>query len=93
MEIFKPKILANSNTNFFVTYFYSVRGRKDQEGGVSCLMWSCIIDILHQILLGHKIKKDEMGWACSTYGRDEKTHNVLFGKSEGRKPLGRPRGR
>jgi len=31
---------------------------------------------------------NEMGGACSTYGREER---VLLGKSEEKRPLGRPR--
>jgi hypothetical protein len=32
-----------------------------------------------------------MGGACSTYGRDGRYIQVLVGKPEGRRPLGRPR--
>jgi hypothetical protein len=32
-----------------------------------------------------------MGRACSTHERDEKLYIILVGKSEGGKPLGRPR--
>jgi len=32
-----------------------------------------------------------MGWACSAYGRGEGVYRVLVRKTEGRRPLGRPR--
>jgi len=34
-----------------------------------------------------QIEKNEIGGACCTYGREE----VLVGKTEGNRPLGRPR--
>ena len=34
-----------------------------------------------------------MGWACGTYGWEERAYRVLVGKLEGRRPLGRPRHR
>jgi hypothetical protein len=34
-----------------------------------------------------------MGGACSTNGGEEGTYRLLVGKPEGRRPLGRPRGR
>ena len=34
-----------------------------------------------------------MGWACSTYVVEERLYRVLVGKSEGKRPLGRPRRR
>jgi hypothetical protein len=40
--------------------------------------------------MSDKIKKNEMGGACSAYGGRER---VLVGKSEGNRPLGRPRHR
>jgi hypothetical protein len=38
-----------------------------------------------------KLGKDEMGWACGTYGEGRGVHRVLVGKPEGKRPLGRPR--
>jgi len=32
-----------------------------------------------------------MGWTCSIYGERRGTYRVLVGKTEGRRPLGRPR--
>jgi len=40
-----------------------------------------------------KIKKNEMGGACSAYGEGRGVCRVLVGKPEGRRPLGRPRHR
>jgi hypothetical protein len=34
-----------------------------------------------------------MGGTCSTYGEDERCIQVLVGKTEGMRPLGRPRRR
>jgi hypothetical protein len=34
-----------------------------------------------------------MGGACSTYGEGRVVYRVLVGKSEGKRPLGRPRHR
>ena len=45
------------------------------------------------ICAGDKIEKNEMGWACGTYGRREGVYRVLVGKPEGRSPLGGPRRR
>jgi len=43
-----------------------------------------MICIPHPTFSGDKIEKNEMGWACSTYGgRGE----VLMGKPEGNRPL------
>ena len=44
---------------------------------------------------GDKIEKNEMGGACSAYGGEERRGvcRVLVGKSEGKRPLARPRRR
>jgi hypothetical protein len=34
-----------------------------------------------------------MGRACGAYGEDRGVHRVLVGKTEGKRPLGRPRRR
>jgi hypothetical protein len=41
--------------------------------------------------LGDKTKKNEMGWACSTYGARRGAYRVLVGKLEGKRSLGRLR--
>jgi hypothetical protein len=44
--------------------------------------------------LGDKINKNEMSWLCSIYmGERRDAYRVLVRKSEGMKPLGRPRHR
>jgi hypothetical protein len=48
------------------------------------------ICILHQILLGDKMK-DEIDRACSTQGKIERAYKSLIGKSEEKRRLGRPR--
>ena len=62
--------------------------------------WSCYINLkcpwsvlLTQYCAGDKIEKNEMGWACGTYGWGEGAYRVLVRKSEGKRPLGRPRRR
>jgi hypothetical protein len=37
------------------------------------------------------MKENEMGGACGTYGRKEKCYRVSVGRSEGKRPLGKPR--
>jgi hypothetical protein len=56
-------------------------------------MSSLMIGTAHQIFSGNKIEKNEMGGACSAYGRKERHYRVLVGKPEGRRPLGRARRR
>ena len=52
-----------------------------------------MISISHKILFGRSNKNTEMGGACGTYGRQEKCYRVSVRKSEGKRPLGRPRHR
>ena len=47
----------------------------------------------HPNCSGHKIKKNAMGRACSTYGERRGIYRVLVGKPEGKRPLGRCRHR
>jgi hypothetical protein len=35
-------------------------------------------------------EKNEIGGACSTYGKRRSAYRVLVGKPEGKRPLGRP---
>jgi hypothetical protein len=62
------------------------------EAGGHCIMRNFVTCMLHQMLLGDQIKEDEMDGACSMYGRGEK-YNILVGKPEGKRPLGRSRHR
>jgi hypothetical protein len=39
------------------------------------------------------VKKDEMGRAFSASGEKRNAYRILAGKSEGKRPLGRPRSR
>ena len=39
------------------------------------------------------MEKNEMGGACGTMEEGKGVHKVLVGKPEGKRPLGRPRGR
>jgi hypothetical protein len=50
-----------------------------------------LIICIHPKYYADRIKEDEMGKACGTHGRGEKIYNVLVGKPEGKRPLGRPR--
>jgi hypothetical protein len=47
----------------------------------------------HPLLWDDKIEKNEMGRACSGDREKGGVYRVLVGKSEGRRPLGRPRRR
>jgi hypothetical protein len=49
--------------------------------------------MLTQYFSGDKIKKNEMGEACSAYGGRRGLYRVLLGKPEGKIPLGSPRRR
>jgi hypothetical protein len=56
-------------------------------------MRSLIICTAHQILFGDQIEKNKMGGTCSTYGEKSNVYRVLVRKTEGKRPLGRRRGR
>jgi hypothetical protein len=43
--------------------------------------------------LGDKIEKNEIGWACSAYGEEERRIQGLVWKPEVKRLLGRPRRR
>jgi hypothetical protein len=40
--------------------------------------------------LADQIEKNEIGGACNTYERKERCRQVLFGKTDGNRPLGNP---
>jgi hypothetical protein len=52
-----------------------------------------MICIPYPILWGGKIEKNEVDGACGAYGEEIVVHRVLVGKSEGKRPLGKPRRR
>jgi hypothetical protein len=65
-------------------------------------MWASIIPvvmqsrrsvILHRYCAGNKIEKTEMGGAWSADGEVRGVYRVLVGKTEGKRPMGRPRRR
>ena len=47
--------------------------------------------LLTQYCSGDQIENNEKGGAFSTYGREQRCIQVLVGKPEGKRPLGRPR--
>jgi hypothetical protein len=49
-----------------------LRGRKMRKAREDCIMRSFITCTLRKYYQGDKVKEDEMGRRCSTYGRDEK---------------------
>ena len=40
-----------------------------------------------------EMKNKEMGEACGMHGEEERGYSVLVGKPDGKKPLGKPRGK
>jgi hypothetical protein len=48
-----------------------------------------------RVKYGDQIEKNEIGGACNTYGTEERrrVYRISMGKPEGKRPLGRPRGR
>jgi hypothetical protein len=56
-------------------------------------MRSLMICTAQQILCGDKMEKNKMGWACGAYGEWSCIYSVLVGKPEGKRTLGRTRGR
>ena len=57
--------------------------------------WSndVVFVLFTQYCAGDKIEKNEMGWACGSYGWGKGVYRDLVGKPEGRRPLGSPRNR
>ena len=62
-----------------------------QGSGENYIKRSLMICTPHPICSFDKIEKSEMGGACSAYGERRSVYRVLEGKSEGKRPLGRPR--
>jgi len=49
--------------------------------------------LLSKHCVDDKIKSNEMGRVCGTYGGRRRAYRMLVGKTEGMRPLGRPRRR
>ena len=49
--------------------------------------------LLTQYFSGDQMEKNGIGGGCSTYGERRGLCRVLVGKPEGKRPLGRPKGR
>jgi hypothetical protein len=49
--------------------------------------------LIYVVHSGDKIEKNETGGACISHGGEERRIQVLAGKPEGKRPLGRPRSR
>jgi len=64
-----------------------------QGNGENYIMRSLMFCTAHPYCAGDKIEKNEMGGACSVYGERRGLYRVLVGKTEGKRPLGRPRRR
>ena len=56
-------------------------------------MYSLMTYTLHPYCSGDQIEKNDMGGACSTYGREQSVYRVSAGKPKGNRPLRRPRHR
>jgi hypothetical protein len=54
-------------------------------------MRNFMICTAHPKFCGDKIKKKEIGGACSSDGKERGVNSDLVGKREGKRPLGRPR--
>jgi len=54
-------------------------------------MRSLMICILIQYCSDDQVEKNEVYGACSMYGESRSVYRILVGKSEGKRPLGRPR--
>jgi len=52
-----------------------------------------LVNDVSQYCSDDKIEKNEMGATCSTVGERKGICSVLVGKSEGKRPLGRPKPR
>jgi hypothetical protein len=55
-------------------------------------VWILLAPFL-RVYAGNQIENNEMGRLWSTYGEKRDAYRILVGRSEGRRPLGRPRRR
>jgi hypothetical protein len=67
--------------------------RDEETGGWRKLHNEELHDLHPSPTIVDKLVKNEMGWACSSYGEGRGVYKVLVGKPEGKRPLGRPRRR
>jgi len=67
-----------------------LRGTRLQVIGEDYITRSLMMCSTHRILLGDQIKKNEVGWACSMYGREGICIQDFGGETEEGKPFGRP---
>jgi hypothetical protein len=61
-----------------------ISGPKSDEvtrSGEDYITRSFVLSTPQQIILGDQIKKNEMGGACSTYGREERCIQVFGGET------------
>ena len=80
MERFKRGMLAAGNRQQ-----HSCMPRRDEVTGEWRRLHNEELNDLYSspnIVRGDKIEKNEMGWACSMYGRGEGVYRVLLGKPE-----------
>ena len=52
-----------------------------KRSGEDYVKRSFMLSTPQQIILGDQIKKNEMGWKCNTYGREERCIQVLGGET------------
>jgi hypothetical protein len=71
---------------------FSFRGRKWRKAGEDCKMRSVVTCMLHQILL---VRPRRIIWVehVARIGEMRNAYNILVGKPEGKRLLGRPRRR
>jgi hypothetical protein len=68
-------------------------GIKWLEAEEDCILRSLITCILTNYYKGDEVKGSKIGGTCSIYGEVRNAYKVMVGRLEGRKPLGRPKGR
>jgi hypothetical protein len=70
--------------------YLDLRGRKWREAGEDCIMRSFITCTPQHIYKGDEMKENGMGRACRTHESVEKSIKKLVGRSEVKRPRGRP---
>jgi hypothetical protein len=80
---------------------YRAHNKEVRNGNITSIVLQVYFAVAWHLLLllsllycaGDKIDKNEMGGACSADRERRDLYRVLVGKSEGKRPLGRPRRR